>query len=62
MASLLENLLPPPAPYRRQSARMRKLTCSKCSFSCRTTSKHIAAADGLICPIPTCDGDLELAS
>jgi hypothetical protein len=46
---------------------MRKLTCTKCGWACRTTNKHIAAAqtdktDGLICPIPVCDGDLELAA
>jgi len=47
---------------KKQGTRMRKLTCNKCGFSCRTTRKHIEAAsrhgEGLICPIPTCDGDL----
>ncbi|API59614.1 hypothetical protein BSL82_10045 [Tardibacter chloracetimidivorans] len=44
----------------KQGTRMLKLTCNKCGFTCRTTQKHIdAAGDGLICPIPICDGDLE---
>lgn len=46
---------------KKQGTRMLKLTCTACGFSCRTTKKHIeAAGDGLICPIPTCDGDLLL--
>lgn len=44
---------------KKQSTRMLKLTCNHCGFTCRTTKKHIeAAGEGLICPIPVCDGDL----
>lgn len=45
--------------YKKQSTRMLKLACNHCGFTCRTTKKHLeAAGDGLICPIPACNGDL----
>lgn len=50
----------PIAPRKKQTTRMRKLVCNHCGFSCRTTAKHINAhPEGLICPDPLCDGDLE---
>lgn len=55
------------ASPKKQGTRMLKLVCSECGFACRTTRKHISAAqtdetDGLCCPIPVCDGDLRLAA
>ena len=45
---------------KKQGTRMLKLVCNHCGFAARTTQKHIdAAGDGLICPVPVCDGDLE---
>lgn len=35
---------------KKQTTRMLKLECPECSFSCRTTAKHIEAHDELMCP------------
>jgi hypothetical protein len=43
---------------KKQSTRMLKLTCNKCGWSCRAAASHIDD-EGLICPRPVCDGDLE---
>ncbi|API58532.1 hypothetical protein BSL82_03755 [Tardibacter chloracetimidivorans] len=45
---------------KKQTTRMLKLECDQCGFSCRTTAKHIEAhEDGLTCPVPDCDGNLQ---
>jgi hypothetical protein len=46
---------------KKQTTRLLKLVCDQCGFTCRTTAKHIAA-DGLICPVPICAGDLVRSS
>lgn len=47
--------------HRPQKNRQRKLVCNHCGFICRASRQQIErASEGLICPIPVCDGDLEL--
>lgn len=45
---------------KKQTTRMRKLTCNECEWTCRTSSVHIQG-HALRCAVEDCSGQLELA-